>query len=375
VTAAVSALASTAQRFAGLLGRAPAAAPAVSSLPPPYAVRVLAGMHRGATLRLRNPARLGSSDDNDVVLRDPDVLAHHAELRCVHGVWGFYELAKETPGSAATPESQARLIPPFETARHGRFVRRRHALGAAQLVITQAVPLPAPLSGPLQRVSRLLTPVVLVLAALLGAAGIVQLVTPASANLVTGTRSLASEGWADVQLVNEPNKPLLVRGYVDNAGSLDRLKRWLADENLSHGVFAVRDGAELAARVRDAVGDADLTVSYQPGGSVRVQGTSSKMAARERLRRITADLAGAVRVDDRVAFVEAPDRTPKQHVLPIRIVDVRPGTGEHGGSFGSENSVRFFVGAVLSDGSEVLAIGDDSIEFSMNGRRINYPLK
>ncbi len=375
MTAAVSSgLTHAAQRFAGALGRTPAAPPASPpprSSAPPCAVRVLAGMHRGAMLRLRNPAALGSDDDNDIVLRDPDVLAHHAELRCVDGLWGLYELAPPRAGTAAA----ATPIPSFESARHGRFVRSRHALGAAQLVITQAMPLPAPRPDSGQLLSRLLAPLVLLLAACAGAVGIVHLVAPASATQVAGVRSLSREGWPDVQLVNEPNKPLLVRGYVDNARSMARLKGWLADEKLGHGVFAVRDGAELAARVRDALGDASLSVDYVSGGSVRVQGASSKMAVRERLRRITADLAGAVRVDDRVAFVEAPDLTPKQHVLPVRIVDVRPGTRENSGSFGSENGVRFFVGAVLADGSEVLAIGDDSIEFSMNGRRINYPLK
>jgi Inner membrane component of T3SS, cytoplasmic domain len=356
----VTELANATQRFARLL-RQPS--PPQVAAHAPCAVRIVAGMHRGAALRLRGAVALGSGDDNDIVLRDPDVRARHAQMRRVDGLWSLFDLQD---GSE---------IPAFQTGRRGRFMRQRHALGAAQLVITQPLP-PAPEPLQAQRiVSRVLAPALLVLAASLGAVVIVQLVTPASAGIVSGTRNLGREGWPDVEIVTGANAPMVVRGYVDDAASLTRLQRWLNTQNLGHAMLTVRVGAELAARARDALADATLSVDYQPGGVVRVQGTTTHPAVRERLRRITADLAGAVRVEDRVAFVEAPDLTPKKHVLPVRIVDVRPGNAENGGSFGSENGARYFVGAVLPDGAEVLAISEDSIEFSMSGRRIHYPLK
>lgn len=360
--APAGAIDNAARRFSGLLGQRPRPQ-AGHAAAAPCALRIVAGLHRGAMLRLREATLLGSDADNDIVLCDPDVKARHAELRRVDGVWGLYDRAD---GS---------VIAAFEVGRRGRFVRQRHALGAAQLVISQAMPLDlTPASRP-SRFGRLLAPALLVLAASLGAAVLVQVVTPASAGIVDGSRRLAAEGWPDVELVAAPNAPLTARGYVDDAASLAHLRRWLTSQHLGHAMVVVRTGAELAARVRDALVDTGLAVDYQGGGSVRVQGSSTRMAVRERLRRITADLAGVVRIDDRVAFVEVPDLTPKTHVLPMRIVDVRPGNADNGGSFGAENGARYFVGGVLPDGSEVLAIGEDSIEFSMNGRLIHYRLQ
>jgi Inner membrane component of T3SS, cytoplasmic domain/BON domain len=357
-------LATATQRFASLLNRpAPPTRAAPAPAQTPCAVRIVAGMHRGAALRLRGAAMLGSDEDNDIVLRDPEVLARHAQMRRVDGHWSLYDW------------QDGREIPAFQTGRRGRFVRQRHAIGAAQLVITQALP-PEPAARQMPRLlSRVLAPALLVLAASLGAVVIVQLVAPANAGMVPGTRNLGREGWPDVSLMAAEKGPVVVRGYVDDPASLTRLQRWLNAQDIGHAPLMVRVGTELAARVRDALGDASFAVHYQPGGTVRVQGTTSDPAVRERVRRITADLAGAVRVDDRVAYVEAPDLTPKKHVLPMRIVDVRPGNADNTGSFGSENGARYFLGAVLPDGSEVVAINDDAIEFSMGGRRINYPLK
>lgn len=330
-------------------------------------MRVVAGMHRGAMLRLRKPATLGSGGDSDILLVDPEVREHHAEIRRMDGHWCVIDLDSGLPISA------------FETAQRGRFVRTRHAVGGAQIVLTQQME-QAPSSGAprpaLPRsLARAITPLLCAIAVAAGALLIVQLVTPAAASVAPGTRSLASDGWPDVESVASANQPLLVRGYVDDAASLARLRRWLDTQQLSHATVNVRVGAELANRVRDALAEPSLRVDYMPGGTVRVQGTSDKLATRERLRRIAADLSGSVRIDDRVAFVEHPDLTPKKYVLPIRIVDVRPGSTQSMGSFGSDNGARFFAGAVLPDGSEVVAINEDSIEFSMAGRRINYPLK
>lgn len=346
------------QRFAGLL-QSPKAAFAARPDLGPCAVRVTDGLHRGATLRLRGPARVGSAQDNDIVLRDAGVQPHHVELRRVDGVWCLLAL----------PEGQ--VLPVAERRACGRFLRQRHELGGAGLVLTQPRP-PEPVH---RRVGRSLrqgaAPVLLALSALLSAGVVVQLVRPASATVPMGTRNLAAHGWPDVNLVSAPDTSLQAVGYVDDADALMRLRQWLQKEGLPHAAMQVRIGAEITLRVREALADPTLSVAYSGGGTVRVQGTSEDMAVRERLRMLTADLAGVVRIDNRVAFYEVPDTSPRQHSLPIRIVNVMPGEN---GSFASDKGQRYFVGAVLPDGAEVVSIDVDSIEFALGNRRITYPL-
>jgi hypothetical protein len=347
------------ERFSGLLqsprlGTA-AALPKLRSC----AVGISAGLHRGAALRLRKTARVGSAEDNDIVLRDAGVLPHHAELRRVDGVWSVFALN----GGPALPAS--------ESAVHGRFIRRRHAIGSAELVLTQTLP---PESAP-RRLRRSLrrgfAPALLALSALLGTAVVVQLVRPASASVSIIDRNLAAEGWPDVNLVASQETPLVATGYVNDAGSLAQLRRWLDQNDMAHVSIQVRVGLELAASVRDALADPALSVAYRGADVVRVQGTSDDMAVRDRLRLLTSDLAGVARIDDRVAFYEVPNTAPQQHTLPVRIVSVAPGENP---SFAGENNARYFVGAVLPDGAEVTAIGSDAIEFSVGQRSVTYPL-
>ncbi|MBA3596413.1 MAG: hypothetical protein H0W40_03415 [Methylibium sp.] len=325
----------------------------------PCAVRVSAGLHRGAALRLRSAARVGSADDNDIVLRDAGVRPHHAELRRVDGVWSLFAL----PGGLA--------LPPSESGIRGRFMRQRLVIGSAELVLTQALP-PEPAPKRLRRsLGRGVAPVLLALSALLTAGVVVQLVRPASASMPLDTRNLAAQGWPDVNLVAAPDSSPLATGYVDDAASLARLRLWLEQEKLAHAGLQVRVGSELAMQVRDALADPSLSVAYRGAGTVRVQGTSDDMAVRDRLRLLTADLAGVVRIDDRVAFYQVPNTAPRQHALPVQIVSVVPGEN---GNFAGADGARYFVGAVLPDGAEVIAIGPEAIEFAVGKNRITYPL-
>jgi hypothetical protein len=79
-----------------------------------------------------------------------------------------------------------------------------------------------------------------------------------------------------------------------------------------------------------------------------------------------------VRIDDRVLLNEVKVPQPvKEHTLPIRVVDVIPGVH---GSFSDGAGARYFVGGVLPDGAEVVAIRVDAIEFKVGGKSIFYHL-
>jgi hypothetical protein len=342
-----------------LISRKPMAAPVVR----PCGLRVSAGLHRGALLRLEKPASLGSSPDNDIVLSDPEVMQKHANLLRVDNVW---TLVKATDSSA---------IMPFEISRSGRFIRRRYAIGTAQITISQADQSRVKKVTHKSKIShKLAASALLVVAAAMGSIVMVQVVRPAAANVIKGTRNLAPDGWPDVDLVGSEDFRILARGFVKDADAMKRLLVWLKANDFDSVTMAVRIGTDLAARVKEALAENTLPVVYMGSGTVRVGGTSQNMATRERLNRIKADLAGVVNIDDQVVFSQA-EVKPRQHVLPIRIQDVRLGTDGSNSSFSADNGTRYFVGAVLPDGSEVVAIKKEGIEFALGDRIITYPLK
>jgi hypothetical protein len=321
------------------------------------------GVHAGAQIRVTNsPTRLGSASDNDVVLRDAGVLPHHAELRRVDGRWALYVV----DGVAS--------FPPLVSGERGQFVRQRHAIGGCGLVLSQRRPLDkTPPSKGLRwksTLAALVVPGLFVAAAALGAVGLMQLVKPTPTLALAQNRSLAAEGWPDVQLQSKPSQETQITGYVNTPAALTALRQWVKGQGMDSASMLVRVGDDMAAKVREAVGDPGLKVSYLGAGRVRVAGSSNDLALRTRLLALRTDLAGAVLIDDQVAFA-AQTEPPRQHTLPVRILGISPGPN---GSFTTVDGARYFVGGVLSDGAEVTAIQRDGIAFKMGEKNVFYPL-
>ena len=352
----------TAQRFNDLLSRTQSlyAASPHGENAKPCALRISNGLHQGAALRFKDAIRLGSAPDNDLVLQDPGVRPHHAELRRVDGMWGLYDVENGRPLHA------------IEVARRGKFERRRHGLGAAELVFSQIKKRRGPITVRPSNPKRSLAVLLLVFSVfLIGVTAYVghKVIFPEP---VGETRNLVRDGFPDVKLTVGRNQQSLLSGYVDNAEALGRLKRWI---DLQVGLGApqvkVRVGDELANRVREALQDTDLTVQYVSGGVVRVLGTTNKLDVREQIGRLAADLRGIVRIDDKVSYLEAVEevKPPPPYKIPVRVVDVIPGKQ---GSFGDGRGTRYFVGAILPDGAEVLNIELDAIEVTLSGTKQKY---
>jgi hypothetical protein len=136
--------------------------------------------------------------------------------------------------------------------------------------------------------------------------------------------------------------------------------------------WQVRSGVESAVLVRQALDAEGVAVEYVGAGRVRVQGTVSDMAIRQRLRSVAADLAGVVQIEDRLAVVDTQVSAPRIRPLPFRILDVVPGEN---GYFRTDSGARYFIGATLIDGAEVVSISADAIEFRQGDRQVLYPLQ
>ncbi|MES2888934.1 MAG: hypothetical protein V4739_13110 [Pseudomonadota bacterium] len=331
----------------------------------PFALLITEGMHEGAFLRGRACMTVGASPQDDLMLRDPGVDPTHAEIARVNGSWALL----------SSNGTSTRALKPVESRRQGRFLRQRYTLGGASLVLTQLVGPDKP-AVTVKRWSRpaVLWPAFLAALTLMVLAG--WFVSHArDVPAVPPVRNLVAEGWPDVQLGPDLQGGLAMSGYVDDAVQLERLREWWLTQPLQavHPVsWQVRTGSEVTAMVRKTLNAEEVAVSYIGAGRLRVQGTVSDASVRERLRHLTNDLAGTVQVEDHLAVIDAQASAPRMRPLPFRIMDVVPGPNGH---FRTDTGGRYFVGATLQDGAEVIAISTDVIEFQIGDRQVLYPLK
>jgi Inner membrane component of T3SS, cytoplasmic domain len=370
--ASPAAVRAAALRFSGLVRRT--AASTLVMRPGPCALRIDEGLHRGAVALLRSsPMRIGSSPDNDVVLRDAGVLPVHAELRRLDGTWRL-----------CVPNT-TEAIPPHRSQRKGAFTRRTYLVGAAQLIISQ--PARADEASEwtrglaerlgLQRLAglpwkRLAAPAFFALAVVCVAVGALTFIKASAINSHPPTRMLDPQGWPDVRIDRDRSGVITVRGFVRNAEEAGRLRAWLrSNEDLQGALVNVRIGDDLVQRVRGLLPDKSLQASYAGSGVVRVAGTSTSKALREEIQRLNSDLSDVVRIEDAITY-KLPPEPPTLRPLPFRISGVSPGPN---GSFGTDSGARYFVGSVLNDGAEVMAVRSDEIEFKLGQTRIFYPLK
>jgi type III secretion protein D len=94
-------------------------------------LRILNGLHRGASLPLDDqPQLIGSGDDADVVLVDPGIEPRHAVLRLDGGHWSLLALDGIVRGAADDVPADQPQLAPGDCARVGRIWLTVTAQGA-----------------------------------------------------------------------------------------------------------------------------------------------------------------------------------------------------------------------------------------------------
>lgn len=85
-------------------------------------LRILNGLHRGASLPLDDqPQLIGSADDADIVLVDPGIEPRHAVLRLDGGSWSLLSLDGLVRGATADAPADQPQLAPGDCARVGRI--------------------------------------------------------------------------------------------------------------------------------------------------------------------------------------------------------------------------------------------------------------
>ena len=334
---------------------------------------ITTGLHRGASMELISPEYLiGSGDDCDVVLRDAAVCAHLCRL--VRDWSGFCVRDLRT----GTPQPVA---PRKVTYKRGGAIEAGYELGGVEFTLRQH-----PLASRTvrsqetrkQAVSRAILAVALggvVLAILaIAGAGAGQAVTKtptASAKWISsGDQALAAQGFGSVHFGQDAHGEPQVSGLVTDPTERQRLQHWLRGSRYGNARLHVQLVSDLIEQTRRALADETLKISLRDA-RLDIEGRTSRLESKERIRALAEDLRGTISVEDRVQYLD-PGDLAAPGPLPVTVRSVMVGNPSY---FLTDDGTRYFVGGQLPDGAEVVAIDAQQIEFRWRGKGVTYKLK
>lgn len=316
----------SAQRFAALLSSeselevARPQAPGGSTVP--ASLKIDSGLHAGAFLKLTGTEYLiGCAEDCDIVLRDAHIADHHCRL--VRGWAGFSVRDLRSKG--------AQLVSPAEVKYDGGSIEVRYEVGGLRFMIRQPPPAEAPREG------------------------------TASRDKVPALRTalLASV--------------LVILGSVVVLATAEQMKRHRTAVSAQPPASAVAANgrmARLVEQVRVALADGHVKVELRDD-RILVEGSTTNTSLKARIQALAADLRATVPVEDHLSYVAVADEEGPSP-LPVRVQSVMAGSPAY---FITDTGARYFIGAVLSDGAEVVAISAGEIRFTRGGRPIVYKLQ
>jgi hypothetical protein len=356
---------------------------------------VLTGRHEGASAAVDSAVTLiGSGGDYDVVLTDPGIATLHASVafnpdgRPVVR-WHASPADKTADDSADKPRPAepdwyepwqigpvwVALAPAhFEWKQSQRWPRRDDAPGPAARTFPRRALLWS-LAG------------VAVLGGLLLASGTGTSFAGAEPAAADSAQA-AAQAAAQAQRLRERIAQLkLADVTLDASGEAWALTGFVATqaehEALAQAARALRPrialrvtvGDELVQRAREFLADPGIQARYAGAGRLHLAGRPQRLteaAALDRsLGQLRADLGRTVALQDALdrAQLRVAAAEPVVHAMPVRIAEVHADEPAH---FRDADGARYFEGARLADGAEVVRIRADEILFRKNGREIRY---
>jgi type III secretion system YscD/HrpQ family protein len=353
-----AALLREARRFASLV--APGALQVTATL------HIMSGLHRGASMELTaKEYRIGSADDCDIVLRDPQVAARHCRLT---REWSGITV-RDLRSAVAQP------LAPRKVTYDGGAIEAQYDVGGVQFTLRHPQPAQAdqhsykhPASWPLLLIGIGGVVVALTFTAISGT--VKQTPGAAAQRIEALDRALAGQGLGSIHLGRGAHGELEVHGSVADAAHRRRLDEWLAANHLDNAHVSVVATADLVEEARRALADDAVRVEVREG-RLLVEGRTSRTVLKNRIHALAEDLRGTVAVEDRVAYVAADDLN-SPGPLPVRVQGVMIGNPSY---FLTDSGVRYFVGGVLPDGAEVLSIDASAIQFNRGGHIVAYKLQ
>lgn len=328
----------------------------------PALLHVVGGLHTGAHIKInQSPTTLGRSFNSDIVLRDIGVKIDHAEIIFDGTRWLI----------RAIGDTHALSV--MKHKRRGRYLRECIHLGSARLVLSQHATESA--IGHYQpRPSYYPATVALIAGALISTSLVFATInkpTEPDASLKPPAHlDVGISAWPDVSVNQLEDGSRQILGYVDTIEDRQRLLTTL-DWSHSDNAAKLYSGDLLETQFREVLNSQAINVRYVGKGVIRLNGVIADQAELDHLMWVVDEFEKFIRIDDLTEFMPAP-RKPARRPLPFQIVDVIPGAA---GSFGDQNGNRYFIGARLPDGSILVGVDEDAVEFRLNNEKILYPIK
>jgi type III secretion system (T3SS) inner membrane Yop/YscD-like protein len=332
---------------------------------------ITTGLHRDASMELTaHDYLIGSGDDCDIILRDGGIAPHHCRLARQWYGFALHDLRGEKP-LPITPQS---------VNYHAGEIEAVYAIGGILLALRQAPPLRqetmAATDGharvPWAVPAAVAAGLVLTIVAFAAANRVVKQAQPPMAErMIAGNKSLTEQGFGSTHFGLGAHGELEISGLVTDIGERERLRNWLRSAHYGDAQVAVQSASDIVDQVQHALAPDNLQIGLRDG-QLRIEGTTPRLAVKDRIRALTEDLKGTVAVEDRVAYVDPRDRAAAVPPLPIKLRGVKVGNPSY---FLTDRGARYFVGGVLPDGAEVLAIEAKQIRFRVADRVIVYNLE
>jgi type III secretion system YscD/HrpQ family protein len=339
---------------------------------PTVMLTINSGLHRGASMELTAGEYLiGSGDDCDIVLRDTVISAHHCRL--VRHWFGFE--VRDLRVEATRPIA-------LQAVRYDSGqVESVYDVGGILLGLRQP-PSPQSASSPKQvadlrsrswLIASIAISVLLLTSAFVAAR--IRTGTPTTIaiakRVVAGNQALASQEFGSVRFREGPHGALEIAGLVSDQAQRRRLYEWLKRGNYGDATISVQLMSELLEQARRALAGEHLQIGLL-AGRLRIEGTTTQAAVRERVRALKQDLQDSIAVEDDVSYADARKQAASAGPLPIRLRGVMIGDPSY---FLTDQGARYFVGGTLPGGAEVLSIDAQQIQFRMADQTIVYKLE
>lgn len=348
------------------------------------ALTVTRGRHDGARVELAQGQHLiGADVDCDVVLSDGGVALRH----CILDVRAYDLTLTTMEASTVHINGHARsgsgiVVPSGAALLVGEACLIAEHLAAAPLPLAAAASGAAPPRVP--DASRASGRVMDWFAAwgvmVASVAGIGMAATvPSAMNTATDERPVFDLRTLEAAFGAIGGTELLVRvgkdgqvrldGFVGDDAAAAELRRRAAQMHglpIEHGYQVVES---LERQILGYLAERNVRLSYRGQGHFVASGRALSHRFHQRAAELSNELRGVIELD--VSAVDAPRPPGEKRPLPLRIVSVQVSAPAQ---FSTSDGVRYFVGARLPDGAEVVSIQPDRVLFRREGRSIVYPL-
>ncbi len=334
---------------------------------PMVRLSITSGLHRGASMELTAQEYLiGSGEDCDIVLRDREMAPHHCQLAREWFGFAMRDLRGEKP----------RPIAPQTVNYQAGEIEAVYDIGGVLLTLRQPPARRETIAeaGARGRSPSWALPAIAVVALVLTAVALAnrdvkQRQLPVAARIVAGNQALTAQGFGSTRFRQDVRGEIEIAGLVGDIAERQRLREWLGRANYGDAHVTVQVVSELVEQIQHTLAPEKLQIGLHDG-RLRIEGTTPQPAVKDRIHALAEDLKGTIGVDDRVTYVDA--HAAAVLPLPVRLRGVKVGNPSY---FSTDRGARYFVGGVLPDGSEVLAIDAKQIQFQIAGRIIVYKLE